>query len=142
MKVESVSTQLGMVSIGDKVQFQHPAGVREGKVKGISNNLHGLIFDIYYIDRIGACTLSIPVYNLLKIVQEDKSLKQEELKKPERYNKRGQLECWDVILDQEMNFLEGNILKYLWRYKEKNGVEDLKKAKVYLEKLISEVGEK
>ena len=63
----------------------------------------------------------------------------EDIKKPVRYNKKGKLECWDVILDQEMDFLEGNVLKYLWRYKEKNGVEDLKKAKVYLEKLISEV---
>ena len=63
---------------------------------------------------------------------------QEEITKPERYNKKGKLECWDVILDQEMNFLEGNILKYIWRHREKNGVEDLKKARVYLDKLISQ----
>ena len=69
-------------------------------------------------------------------------VKQEDVEKPERYNKRGKLECWDVILDQEMNFLEGNIIKYVWRYKEKNGLEDLKKAKVYLDKLISEVEKK
>ena len=62
----------------------------------------------------------------------------EEITKPERYNKKGKLECWDVILDQEMNFLEGNILKYIWRHREKNGVEDLKKARVYLDKLISQ----
>jgi len=31
-------------------------------------------------------------------------------------------------------------LKYLWRYEYKNGVEDLRKAKVYLEWLIKEVG--
>ena len=61
----------------------------------------------------------------------------EEITKPERYNKKGKLECWDVILDQEMDFLEGNILKYLWRHRKKNGVEDLKKARVYLDKLIS-----
>lgn len=65
--------------------------------------------------------------------------KGEDIVKPQRYNKIGKLECWDVILDQQMSFLEGNLLKYLWRYKEKNGVADLKKAKVYLEKLISEV---
>lgn len=65
------------------------------------------------------------------------SLEKEEITKPERYNKKGKLECWDVILDQEMDFLEGNIVKYVWRYKEKNGVEDLKKARVYLDKLIS-----
>ena len=33
-------------------------------------------------------------------------------------------------------YLQGNIIKYLWRYKYKNGVEDLKKAQWYLTKLI------
>ena len=33
-------------------------------------------------------------------------------------------------------YLQGNIAKYLWRYKYKNGVEDLKKAQWYLNKLI------
>jgi hypothetical protein len=60
----------------------------------------------------------------------------EEITKPERYNKKGTLECWDVILDQEMDFLEGSVLKYLWRYKEKNKVHDLEKAKVYIDKII------
>jgi hypothetical protein len=41
-----------------------------------------------------------------------------------------------------MNFLEGSVLKYLWRYKEKNGIHDLEKAKVYIDKLISEVEKK
>ena len=61
---------------------------------------------------------------------------QEEITKPERYNKKGKLECWDVILDQEMDFLEGSVLKYLWRYKEKNKIHDLEKAKVYIDKII------
>ena len=37
-----------------------------------------------------------------------------------------------------MSFLEGNIVKYLARYKEKSGIEDLRKARWYLEKLIEE----
>ncbi|AFH27140.1 nucleotide kinase [Clostridium phage phiZP2] len=35
-----------------------------------------------------------------------------------------------------MDFLEGNIIKYVTRYKHKNGIEDLKKAKQYIERLI------
>ena len=35
-------------------------------------------------------------------------------------------------------YLQGNIIKYLWRYRYKNGVEDLKKAQWYLNKLIEE----
>jgi len=43
----------------------------------------------------------------------------------------------DFILDQNFNYLEGNIIKYVSRYKYKNGLEDLKKAHWYLERLIN-----
>ena len=33
-------------------------------------------------------------------------------------------------------FLEGNVIKYISRWRDKNGVEDLKKAQTYLNKLI------
>lgn len=56
---------------------------------------------------------------------------------PEHY-KQGSIEPIDFILANKMNFLEGNIIKYVFRYKFKNGVEDLKKAKFYLERLINE----
>jgi len=35
-----------------------------------------------------------------------------------------------------------NAIKYLWRYELKNGVEDVKKAKWYLNRLISELEER
>ena len=35
-----------------------------------------------------------------------------------------------------MDFLEGNIIKYVSRYPLKGGLNDLKKAKVYIEMLI------
>jgi hypothetical protein len=35
-----------------------------------------------------------------------------------------------------MNYLEGNIIKYVTRYKDKGGIEDLKKAEWYLTRLI------
>ena len=35
-------------------------------------------------------------------------------------------------------FVEGNIIKYICRYKEKNGMEDLKKARDYLDILIQD----
>jgi hypothetical protein len=37
-----------------------------------------------------------------------------------------------------MDWLEGNVIKYVTRYKDKNGVEDLKKAEWYLQRLIKE----
>ena len=35
------------------------------------------------------------------------------------------------------SFCAGNVIKYTYRYKEKNGLEDLKKAQWYLNKLIT-----
>ena len=35
-----------------------------------------------------------------------------------------------------LNYLAGNVVKYVTRYKNKNGLQDLKKAKHYIEMLI------
>lgn len=40
------------------------------------------------------------------------------------------------ITANNMDFLEGNIIKYVSRYKRKNGLEDLAKARDYLNRLI------
>lgn len=51
------------------------------------------------------------------------------------------IQPWDAMrawmTDQEFaGFLRGNAIKYLARYKDKGGVEDLRKARHYLDKLI------
>ena len=46
------------------------------------------------------------------------------------------IQPWDYIIANKMGYLEGNIIKYVSRYKEKGGVEDLIKAAHYLDKLI------
>ena len=35
-----------------------------------------------------------------------------------------------------LSYLQGNVIKYVTRYKDKNGVEDLQKAKHYIDLLI------
>ena len=42
------------------------------------------------------------------------------------------------IKANRLGFLEGNIIKYVTRYKQKGGMEDLRKAKHYLEMLIED----
>ncbi|WP_446662974.1 DUF3310 domain-containing protein [Geobacillus sp. CCR] len=54
----------------------------------------------------------------------------------------GGIETYDFIAakltkEQLEGYLTGNIIKYISRYQYKNGVEDLKKARWYLEKLIA-----
>jgi len=60
---------------------------------------------------------------------------------PPHYNQAG-IECIDAIEaatgDGYEYYLQGNIMKYVWRYRYKNGAEDLKKARWYLDKLIEE----
>jgi len=60
---------------------------------------------------------------------------------PPHYNQAG-IECLDAIRAATFEgyefYLQGNILKYLWRYRYKNGIEDLKKARFYLNEMIAE----
>jgi hypothetical protein len=46
------------------------------------------------------------------------------------------IQPWDFIIANNLGYLEGNIVKYITRWKDKGGVEDLKKARHYLDKLI------
>lgn len=148
----TIYSYCGYITIGDTVKtFQDD---REYIVKDFkkAEEFGPYYVMLYYVDEHGGTTISVPHQDITEVVKSDNPIHhqdvieavtnttaQEDISKPKRYNKTGSLECWDVIIDQKMNFLEGNIIKYVWRYKEKNGVEDLKKAKVYLDKLISEM---
>tara|TARA_R110000772_G_scaffold69515_2_gene153505 strand:- start:558 stop:935 length:378 start_codon:yes stop_codon:yes gene_type:complete len=60
---------------------------------------------------------------------------------PAHYQKGG-VECIDAIessmtAEAFKGFLKGNCIKYLYRYENKNGIEDLKKAEWYLLRLIA-----
>lgn len=62
---------------------------------------------------------------------------------PSHYG-QGKIEAIDYIKDsltkeEYIGYLRGNIAKYLHRWRYKNGLEDLKKAQWYLERLIEEV---
>lgn len=46
------------------------------------------------------------------------------------------IQPWDFIAANSIGFFEGNAIKYLSRWREKGGVEDLKKAQHYIQKLI------
>ena len=59
---------------------------------------------------------------------------------PDYYTKG--IETIDYIISHSMNYLEGNLVKYVTRYKFKNGLEDLLKARWYLDRLIKDYNEK
>lgn len=63
---------------------------------------------------------------------------------PSHY-RAGKVECVDALdsatvgLTGEEGFHVANVIKYVWRWKFKNGLEDLKKARWYLDRLIRKV---
>lgn len=71
--------------------------------------------------------------------------KKETVSHPNHYQSETGLEAWDAIAAVTFDlkgveaFDTGNIIKYMWRWKHKNGLEDLRKAKQYLEHLIAHV---
>lgn len=59
---------------------------------------------------------------------------------PAHYTNGG-IECIDAIKealtdDEFRGYVKGNVMKYLWRERHKNGDEDLKKAAWYLNRLV------
>lgn len=66
---------------------------------------------------------------------------------PQHYNQGG-IECIDAIKAATVGktgieaFCVGNAIKYLFRYENKNGLEDVKKAQWYINRLIQELEEK
>ena len=79
-------------------------------------------------------------------IEELKEVKVSDLvNNPPHYNQAG-IECIDAILaatnHNKEGYLQGNILKYVWRYEYKGGLEDLQKAQWYLNKLIEVYKEK
>ena len=58
---------------------------------------------------------------------------------PSHYN-QGKIEVIDAIEDWGLNFCEGNVIKYVARHRHKGTpLQDLKKAKWYLDRLISKI---
>lgn len=66
---------------------------------------------------------------------------------PSHYTQGG-IECIDALKAATVSktgieaVCTANAIKYLWRYEEKNGIEDVKKAKWYIDRLIKELEEK
>lgn len=46
------------------------------------------------------------------------------------------IQPWDYIVSNRLGYLEGNVVKYVSRWQEKGGRQDLEKARHYLDKLL------
>jgi len=65
------------------------------------------------------------------------------IKRPDHYKpKKGTIMPVHLIESMDLNHHEGNIVKYICRYKEKNGLDDLLKARWCLNRLIRQWSKK
>ena len=88
-----------------------------------------------------------PEINFVKVEHNDEvEPTNDTVQHPSHYT-HGGIECIDAIrasmtADGFCDYCKGNIIKYIWRWRDKGGVEDLRKASVYLNWLINAADEK
>lgn len=99
-------------------------------------------FEVVELSRIDYSKIKSPLDKMVKEIQDypytqaelDIISRNNNVLNPKHYESEN-----DVIkfcLDNNIGFLEGNVIKYVRRWKEKNGIEDLMKAKEYIDRLI------
>ena len=76
----------------------------------------------------------------LNLNEKEAETKEDLVNSPPHYNKGG-IECIDAIEamlthEEFVGYLRGNSLKYRWRFRYKNGIQDLEKAEWYENKLM------
>jgi len=77
-----------------------------------------------------------------QVFKETRDMVKDNVNNPTHYG-TGNIECIEYIEDflkreEFIGYLRGNIAKYMHRWRYKNGLEDLHKARWYLDKLIKE----
>ena len=83
-----------------------------------------------------------PEINFVKVERNDEvEPTNDAVQHPPHYTQGG-IECIDAIkasmtADGFCDYCKGNIIKYIWRWRDKGGIEDLRKASVYLDWLIN-----
>lgn len=83
-------------------------------------------------------------YKKIKLATEAKEPNVDMVNHPSHYTQGG-IECIDALKAATISktgieaVCTANAIKYLWRYEEKNGIEDVKKARWYIDRLIKEL---
>lgn len=89
----------------------------------------------------------IAVYNIMLAAKDTTNVKPDMVRHPQHYN-QGKVECIEAMAAATVNkrgieaICVSNVIKYLFRYETKNGLEDVKKAQFYLNRLIKELESK
>jgi len=130
-----------------QVEFKVQKLIKEGIVhKSVDRIDNAYLYTLTSYEELPPPVECSPVRldNVIKHINEKKVKTIDPVNSPSHYT-NGSVECIDAIesmltKEEFIGFLRGNILKYQWRYKQKNGAEDLKKAQWYFDKLKEKEG--
>ena len=128
---------------GEKAELKFPDDVRQSMIWAYEDADMGRV-------RLNAKLMGYEVIEdtptVADTVEENsEDVKPDQVNRPAHYTSGG-IECIDAMqaafgAEAVKDFCMCNAFKYLWRHRNKNGVEDLKKARWYLNRLIEEVEE-
>lgn len=126
---------------GEKAELKFPDDVRQSMIWAYEDADMGRV-------RLNAKLMGYEVIDDTPTIAETAAKRSEDVKPdpvnhPAHYTSGG-IECIDAMqaafgAEAVKNFCLCNAFKYLWRHRNKNGVEDLKKARWYLNRLIREM---
>lgn len=127
-----------MFKVGDRVTVTEHSNEsyigQQGVITAISDKTYPIIV---CLDNYGSHYV-----NPQNLTPENKSNEDEELQNTKRYRTNSGKQLLDVLEDELLTyeelrgFYKANIYKYTHRYKQKNGIKDLKKVKIYVDQLI------
>lgn len=118
---------------------------------------NGKIGEIIEIDKdtsnicvrpVGLLSIWVSDYDVISVnsANEEPASNTEEITNTARYETGSGKQLFEVFEDdlltheEYVGFLKGNVYKYMKRYKQKHGVKDLEKSRVYLDQLIKVEG--
>ena len=126
---------------GEKAELKFPDDVRQSMIWAYEDADMGRV-------RLNAKLMGYEVIDDTPTIAETAAKRSEDVKpdpvnRPAHYTSGG-IECIDAMQaafgdEAVKDFCLCNAFKYLWRHRNKNGVEDLKKARWYLNRLIREM---
>lgn len=127
-----------MFKVGDRVRVTEYSDKSYIGLKGVVSAINETAYPI----RVFLGKKGFHSFTPLQLIPDNKNNEYEELQNTKRYKTNSGKQLFDVLEDDLLTYeeLRGaykfNIYKYTHRYKQKNGIKDLKKVKVYVDQLI------
>lgn len=113
----------------DLVRNQTEDGVKLWKVIDVQDNV---VF-IKSLDTGTVNSFSVDEHGNWIVYDKTDEPEREEIINPKRYTQNN-IECWDFCAMYGLDNFLSQVVKYVWRHKEKGGVDSLRKAQQYLNK--------